>query len=201
MSLFKAGEVLFLNVRTIKTRSRFISDGNTCAWLAGVLLAGVVVVGAMGVTARTKTGTEEPGMTIGRPWAGERGLQKTTAEIMADPAASKPRAQFCVKGDREIPGRRNRPQNPGAMWNSQYPFPGRNANSNAPIPSAPQTIGTNFTGATLAETGSIPPDTMGGWAVAVRRPGQWKTPDFQQDNRRGGRRSQREPGHLLRFGS
>ena len=115
----------------------------------------------MGVAARTKTGTEEQGMTIGRPWVGERGPQKTTAGIMADPTASKLRAQFYVKGDREIPGRRSRPQNPGAIRSSQYPLAAPGANSNAPIPSAPQTIGTNFTGATLAETGSIPPDTMG----------------------------------------
>ena len=57
----KPVKVLSFKVRTIKTKSRFISDGNTCAWLAGILLAGVVVVGAMGVAARTKTGTEEPG--------------------------------------------------------------------------------------------------------------------------------------------
>src|SRR5439155_7366203 len=30
-----------------------------------------------------------------------------------------------------------------------------------PAPSSPQTLGTNFTGATLADTGAFPPDSMG----------------------------------------
>ena len=82
---------------------------------------------------------------------------------MADPAAGKPRAQFYVKGNREIPGRKNRPQNPNARPISQYPLTGQGLNFRTVerVVSAPQPIGTNFTGATLAETSSIPPDTMG----------------------------------------
>jgi hypothetical protein len=77
--------------------------------------------------------------------------------------ASKPRAQFYLKGNREIPGRRNRAQNPNALSISQFPLTSQSVNSHTvePVLSAPQTVGTNFTGATLAETGSIPPDTMG----------------------------------------
>ena len=180
MSLFEAGEVLFLNVHTIKTRSLFISDGNTCAWLARILLAGGVVVGAMGVAAGTKTGKREPGRRL----AGLGGRTRSSKDNGGDhggPAASKPRAQLYVKGDREIPGRRSRPQNPGAIRSAQYPLTAPGANSNAPIPSAPQTIGTNFTGATLAETGSIPPDTMG--AVGRRSSLSWSMENSEPSTR------------------
>jgi hypothetical protein len=166
VALFSAGGHQ-INGRTIKTKSRFILRNKTCVRLGGILMAGLVVLGAMGAVARTDgsagIGKENAGMTLGRPWTGERGLQKTTAQIMADPVASKPRAQFCLKGNREIPGRRNRAQNPNALSISQFPLTSQSVNSHTvePVLSAPQTVGTNFTGATLAETGSIPPDTMG----------------------------------------
>ncbi len=89
-------------------------------------------------------------------------MQKTTAEIMADPAASKPRQNQYLKRELEIPGRRNRPQDPNAPAASQWPLSNKFAAQKAlTTPSAPQVVSTTFTGATLADSSSFPPDTMG----------------------------------------
>ena len=70
--------------------------------------------------------------TIGVPWGGEAGIERTTAEIMAEQAFAPERSAAEV-----------------------------NQTIRTPRPNAPQAVSTTFTGATFAETGAFPPDTMG----------------------------------------
>ncbi len=82
-------------------------------------------------------------------------------QLMADQGVSHPRSQIMVMRPREIPRRRNRSQDPNALPASQFPAADVSQSGVSPVASAPQTVGTTFTGATLADTGSFPPDTMG----------------------------------------
>jgi hypothetical protein len=108
----------------------------------------------------TSAGQAPEGYLAGVPWVGAAGIQETVHEIMAreermaapgvKPAWTKPMLR---------PDRQGLPQNP----NSTDQFLGaQNAPAtNIPVLLAPQILGTSFTGATLADTSSYPPDTMG----------------------------------------
>src|SRR5207248_3546301 len=54
------------------------------------------------------------GFTVGQPVAGEKGISRTVSDLMADQAASGPKKTTFIKREFEIPGRRNRPQDPAA---------------------------------------------------------------------------------------
>ena len=118
----------------------------------------------------------QDGYTVGVPSVGAVGTQKTTADIMADQAAApvlrrKPRVMF----ERALPQRKDRSQDPDAlpvasiptMVKSEAPSKQQRVITSASpqvlvvLPAAPQTTSTSFTGATLADTGVFPPDTMG----------------------------------------
>jgi hypothetical protein len=92
-------------------------------------------------------------------------VQRTTAEIMADPRNSKPRDVIILNWEMEQPDRKNLPSRPGALELPQWPMPEEQAASQTekgPGPLAPQTLGTQFDGATgPTETDAFPPDTMG----------------------------------------
>jgi hypothetical protein len=122
-----------------------------------VTLSGLFLIEA--VTAFGQTNTK---MTVGNPSAGERGIQKRTSEIMADPAARKVRERIYVKKELEIPGRRNRPQDSNAIAASQFPQADAAVPSISPGPQLPQPVGLTFNGVTgPTETGAFPPDSMG----------------------------------------
>ncbi|HWN10685.1 MAG TPA: DUF4214 domain-containing protein [Pyrinomonadaceae bacterium] len=125
---------------------------------------------------RTTSGSnfQDPitGQTVGVPSAGERGIDRTTAEIMQTQQFAPPSKRPAVVPEHEIPGRRERPQDPNARPVPSLPDLDASAlrakgsavrNVAGPLtPSAPQTISMNFdtvTGPT--ETGAFPPDTMG----------------------------------------
>lgn len=106
------------------------------------------------------------GAAVGIPRTEEIGIEKTTTEIMQEQAiapASEPRR----KPEREIPGHEDRPQNPDAKPVASIPEqPGGSApapaTSTVDLPSAPQTVSTNFNAVTgPTENGAFPPDTMG----------------------------------------
>ena len=119
--------------------------------------------------------------TTGQPSFGAIGLQKTNAELMESQAAAPAVARVPrLMGEREYPDRRGLPQDPNSLSVPSTPTtfipertkPGKGrvsiaiprvaATPRAPSPSAPQTVSTpNFTGATLADTGAFPPDSMG----------------------------------------
>jgi hypothetical protein len=103
----------------------------------------------------------------GMPYAGNAGITESVAEIM-NRELNMPRIDDMKDQESELvqPDRTNLPQNPLAPKVSSVPEmpPGFNANDGGPGIFAPQTIGTNFTGATLAGTNptfSFPPDCMG----------------------------------------
>ncbi|MGA9772807.1 MAG: C25 family cysteine peptidase [Blastocatellia bacterium] len=90
-------------------------------------------------------------------------IERTMAEITADQAA-RPAGQSMrmKKPEFEIEEREERPDGPGAIEASQWPLPDKNTNTPPAELNAPQTIGTQFDGATgPTETGAFPPDTMG----------------------------------------
>ncbi len=103
--------------------------------------------------------------TVGVPSVGEIGIQKTTAEIMSEQAnAPKASSRPLLTPEREGPDRKGLPQSTGAKATSSFPVVRvRKGVATLPrtTPGPPQTLGTNFTGATLAETSAFPPDTMG----------------------------------------
>jgi Bacterial TSP3 repeat len=106
--------------------------------------------------------------TVGTPWAGEKGVAETMSAIMARQhqanlvAKGKPK-KIKLKKERENPERDHLSQNPDspnvARWVPSQSIADDSVTPLAPL--APQTFGTSFTGATLAETGAFPPDSMG----------------------------------------
>jgi hypothetical protein len=137
------------------------------------LLVGFMIGGAATVSSQLSGSLPNVGQIAGETSTGEVGIERTTAQIMADPAAIAP-GDFFLKPEIELPGGQNLTQDPAALELSQWPPP-------SPVPppqaseaitlglqaSTGQTLGTNFTAATLADTHSFPPDSMG--AVGPRQ--------------------------------
>jgi Divergent InlB B-repeat domain len=106
--------------------------------------------------------------TVGVPWSGENGSRETMADITARQqredqlARGKPK-KFRLKTEKEAPDRDELPQDPASPAVARW-VPSRNIADNISTraaPLAPQSLGVNFTGATLADTGAFPPDSMG----------------------------------------
>ncbi|MDT7605210.1 MAG: hypothetical protein QOF61_3207 [Acidobacteriota bacterium] len=146
--------------------------------------------GAQDRNSNSAPGSVTPdGKTIGVPTTGEPGVQKLTDEIMREQsnAPAFERTPRLMK-EHELPSRKNLPQDPDALPLSNTPSSGvapvlkgasvikggaslkdapagaKSAGGATRSPNtinAPQTLGTSFTGATLADTGSFPPDSMG----------------------------------------
>src|SRR4051794_40990692 len=55
------------------------------------------------------------------PGQGGPALHRTTAEIMSTISSLPPRQHIYLKREMELPGRRNRPQDPNAAVSSQFP--------------------------------------------------------------------------------
>ncbi len=128
--------------------------------LVTVLLAAVLsVIGFPWAFAQTPE-SDEP--QVGVPVTGNDGVQETVEQLMEREAARPPRVKPRIRPELEIPNQRTLPQNPLSPNEAQWPPApaGVSPLSRAPIPLAPQTLGTSFTGATLADSG-FPPDTMG----------------------------------------
>src|SRR5574341_763655 len=102
---------------------------------------------------------------VGRPWTGPLGLRESVTEIMQREAER--RAQGVSPTIREglpvrLRPRRDVPQNPNSPAVSQWPPSARAPKlREETTPLTPQTPGVSFTGATLADSGFIPPDSMG----------------------------------------
>jgi uncharacterized repeat protein (TIGR01451 family) len=99
----------------------------------------------------------------GKPWTGANtAVRKTTHEIMTQVGASEPPPGVRLRKEREIPGRENRKQDPRSPRAARWPLAkSMSAEAVGPQPSAPQVLGTSFTGGSLGNTGSFPPDSMG----------------------------------------
>ncbi len=89
----------------------------------------------------------------------ERMMDEITADQLARPAGQGLRMK---KPEFEIEGREERPDSPGAIEANQWPLPDKSTSASPAQTNAPQTLGTQFDGATgPTETGAFPPDTMG----------------------------------------
>ena len=94
------------------------------------------------------------------PWVGETGIQEDVSEIMAREQESEGQDEHPARIRPVLrPSRQGLPQNPDSpdglpSMQQAFAMPARGLLS-------PQTIGTSFTGATFADTGAFPPDTMG----------------------------------------
>jgi hypothetical protein len=113
----------------------------------------------------------DPAETKGIPWKGEPGITETVAEIMDREARTVPPGPRAIRETREAPPRDpTYLQNPPAPAISQWP-PAEASASTSPSPGAlgdsgiaplsPQTPGISFKGVTVAESGFLPPDSMG----------------------------------------
>jgi hypothetical protein len=99
------------------------------------------------------------GYTVGTPWEGPMATSRTSSQIMARDRQlhGQHRAQHSKPLLR--PDFQNLPANPLSPDTTSWP-PGSNGPPRRPF--TPQTVGVNFTGATLADTEqSFPPDSMG----------------------------------------
>lgn len=105
----------------------------------------------------------QDGDTVGIPWTGTEGVTRSVAEIMSEQSLAGPRKEFRVRNEeRETPDRRNLPDNPDSHAIAKFPDDGLDPISDrSETAIAPQPIGINFDGATLLDTQSFPPDTMG----------------------------------------
>ena len=114
---------------------------------------------------RRKKGDDEiKGVTT----TGDMGIQRVNAEVMQTELFAPPSKRPPLMPEREVEGFEDRPQNPNAPAVSSWPVMKLKRGTveasrfnNLLSPLAPQTIGLNFTGPTLTDTGSFPPDTMG----------------------------------------
>src|SRR5580700_9658207 len=80
------------------------------------LVAATVILGVVGFGQPTSSNS---GFTVGQPETGQKGISRTTADIMAADKATGPRQVTFTKREFEIPGRRNRPQDPNARFDPQ----------------------------------------------------------------------------------
>jgi hypothetical protein len=113
---------------------------------------------------------------VGQPWTGAAGVRRTNAAVMAAQSkAGVARRRPRLRPEREGPERRWLPHNPASLLLTSTPnavrttaAPKRTARgalspsaADDATPAAPQTVGLNFKGASLADTGAFPPDSMG----------------------------------------
>ena len=107
--------------------------------------------------------------TVGVPWTGQPGITKSVDSIMTEERRRAVQGPAAIRNKPVLrPNRRGLPQNPNspaAAKNSNLPFTFQNLRPTSAAgirgPFTPQTVGTSFTGATLADTNAFPPDTMG----------------------------------------
>jgi hypothetical protein len=117
-------------------------------------------------------GQAASGAAVGVPVTGEKGIQRTTVEIMAAQLVAPSSGRPVRMPEHEIKGREDLPQNPEAKPVASLPSSDVGAEhtrgnavisaANLPAPSAPQAIGLSFDAVTgPTENGAFPPDTMG----------------------------------------
>ena len=137
----------------IRSSSRLFHRFRVNSWCAILSLA-LLPLGASSSAAQSVA----EGYTAGTPWEGAPGVRARTWEIMARErlgAAQQPAAKI---HPRFRPDFQNLPSDPSSPDVPSWP-PG--TSSPATSPRTPQTLAVNFTGATLADTRSFPPDSMG----------------------------------------
>ena len=82
------------------------------------LVAATVILGVVGFG---QPPASNDAFTPGAPSIGGKGIRRTTSDIMTQQAARGPRKYTVIKREFVIPGRAQRPQNPAARFESQFP--------------------------------------------------------------------------------
>ena len=105
---------------------------------------------------------EAAGPRVGVPSPGVRGINETVDQIMARQriADLKPPKPQRLMPEHGLPLRKMA-QDPASPQAAQWPPPSDQDRRAEVGRNTPQTLGTSFTGATLADTGAFPPDSMG----------------------------------------
>ena len=85
-------------------------------------MVGILRCSVIAFIAITLTNVQAQRLT-GKQSFGARGIARTTAETMAQPAARRQHKHYRFKRERDIPGRKNRPQNPAAPAESRWIVP------------------------------------------------------------------------------
>ena len=101
--------------------------------------------------------------SYGTPITGLPVIEMTTGQLMEHwmPIVSAELKRRNIGLGLKEPNRENLPQAPGAQELSQWPPAELKKENGSEQILAPQALGINFTGATLAEAGAFPPDVMG----------------------------------------
>src|SRR5262245_44122315 len=130
---------------------------------ASTLLAAALMAGGLPTANVLAAAPRKDGSRVGIPRVGAPGAQETVQDIMERDAATPARTEPRMPPEHEGPDREGLPQGRRSPELSGWPPPSEALSplAEAPVPSAPQTLGTSFTGATLADTLAFPPDTMG----------------------------------------
>jgi hypothetical protein len=123
-------------------------------WLFSFVVAGVRALSAGVPVEQSLTGT-----LASAPWIGPAGIRETVSEIMAREAQTAAQEQPPPRIKPVLrPDRRGLPQNPDSPAGPAELLQASGVERGA---LSPQTLGTSFTGATLADINAFPPDTMG----------------------------------------
>ncbi|HEX9368763.1 MAG TPA: hypothetical protein VF921_19175, partial [Vicinamibacterales bacterium] len=135
-------------------------SARTSALVIGVLL--LVLTGPAAVAQNGNT--LQGGQTVGVSSVGAVGLARTTAQLMRAQAIALPSSSptwRMMRTKLELPDRRNLPQDPDAAAVPSMPAPGTGDVARSARRALAQTPSLIFNGATLADTGAFPPDSMG----------------------------------------
>ncbi len=151
-------------IKRLQTSLQHLLKGRLFALKFNLLIITLIIV-ALGPVQSAGAGIsatlqKAEGETVGVPWTGEKGITETSSQIMArERATASNPSKLHPQKPRLRANRENLKQNPASPAVAQFP---NNPTSDKTIsPNSPQTPGTEFTGATLADTGAFPPDTMG----------------------------------------
>jgi hypothetical protein len=133
-----------------------LGTGNHPHYVRMHLLPVLLVLLSFGHNVLGQTAPERVGM----PWTGEPGVRETTHSIMAREAAQTRHSQRPKVNQRSRGDFQNLPLNPDSPRVDTWPGPGEAVTADAST-NAVQNPVLGFTAATLADTGSYPPDSMG----------------------------------------
>jgi len=138
-----------------------------CSLAALVLCAAFAVPARSAWTSATQSVASTPDAAIiGVPWTGDAGIRRTLDEInAADLRLGGKKSGFIVdveEREREERDRHGLPQNPDSPLVSSWPAPAAGSALAAAAPTQPVfSVGANFIGPRLDESGLIPPDSIG----------------------------------------
>jgi hypothetical protein len=101
------------------------------------------------------------GDVVGVPWEGALGVPEKLADLMTRETGASHQQHSKVFHPLKFRDQQNLPANPGSPDVASWPGPEVGSEGAAAGINTPQSVGLNFLGATLTDTGAFPPDSMG----------------------------------------